>query len=280
MKIGYSTWGMPTVSADDAIESLARIGFDAFEITVIPGYSTELDTLDPAERQRIRQLIARSGLELTAIAGHRSLIATDPAEHAEHWRRLTGAVDLAVDLAGPSWVPVLDTTGGGRPDEWDDIKGRLVDRTGELCRYAAGRGVVVAMEPHVHSALNSIDRVLWLLDKVGSPALKVAFDISHFNVQGVHYSVSVPALAKYSVFTHVKDERGVAPDFEFLIPGEGEFDYVGYLRAMHAAGYTRDITVEVSMMVQRRPHYDPIAAAEQSYRVLSAAFADAGVPRG
>ena len=27
--------------------------------------------------------------------------------------------------------------------------------------------------------------------------------------------------------THVKDERGIAPDHEFLIPGEGEMDYPG-----------------------------------------------------
>jgi hypothetical protein len=32
-------------------------------------------------------------------------------------------------------------------------------------------------------------------------------------------------------------------------------------------------------MVQRRPDYDPLAAAEQSYRVLAQAFEEAGVLR-
>jgi sugar phosphate isomerase/epimerase len=67
------------------------------------------------------------------------------------------------------------------------------------------------------------------------------------------------------------------PDYEFLIPGEGVFDYVAYLRAMQVAGYTGFITPEVSVMVQRRPNYDPLAAAAQSYTTLAAAFARAGI---
>jgi hypothetical protein len=49
---------------------------------------------------------------------------------------------------------------------------------------------------------------------------------------------------------------------------------------MQAAGYAGHIGVEISLMVQRRPDYDEIAAAEQSYRVLDRAYREAGVPRG
>ena len=45
MKIGYSTWGMPKLPVDTALAHLARLGFDGVELTVIPGFSTELDTL-------------------------------------------------------------------------------------------------------------------------------------------------------------------------------------------------------------------------------------------
>jgi sugar phosphate isomerase/epimerase len=71
----------------------------------------------------------------------------------------------------------------------------------------------------------------------------------------------------------------VVPDFEFLIPGEGEMDYPRYLRAMAGAGYNGHIVVEVSKMVQARPDYDPLAAATQSYEVLAAAFETAGISR-
>ena len=69
------------------------------------------------------------------------------------------------------------------------------------------------------------------------------------------------------------------PDYEFLIPGEGEMDYPRYLKGMDKAGYQGHIVVEISIMVQRRPSYDPLAAATQSYNVLAKAFTDAGLVR-
>jgi sugar phosphate isomerase/epimerase len=89
----------------------------------------------------------------------------------------------------------------------------------------------------------------------------------------------VPQLVPYTVHTHVKDERGIAPHHEFLIPGEGEMDYVAYLKAMDRAGWTEHITVEISLMVQARPDFDALAAATQSYRVLAQAFEEAGIAR-
>ena len=56
-------------------------------------------------------------------------------------------------------------------------------------------------------------------------------------------------------------------------------DYVRYLRAMERVGYAGHIVVEISIMVQRRPDYDPLAAAARSYDVLSRAFAEAGIQR-
>ncbi len=89
----------------------------------------------------------------------------------------------------------------------------------------------------------------------------------------------VRKLAPVSLHTHVKDERGIAPNHAFLIPGEGELDYPRYLKGMQRAGYDGHIVVEVSLMVQSRPDYDPLAAATQSYRVLAAAFDESGIQR-
>jgi sugar phosphate isomerase/epimerase len=120
---------------------------------------------------------------------------------------------------------------------------------------------------------------LWLLEQIDSPGLTIHFDISHFNVQGMTMEPVIAQLAPHSAHTHVKDERGVAPDHEFLIPGEGEMDYVRYLTAMQRAGYSGHIAVEISLMVQRRADYGALKAASQSSRVLARAFDDAGIAR-
>ena len=279
MKLGYSTWGMPKVPVDEALAHLAGLGFDGVELTVIPGYTTELSKLDAVERSRIRQLLQKHHLMLPAIAAHSSLLSNDKETHAANMARLKGAVDLAVEWAQGDIIPAIDTTPGGKPAEWDAVRDLLVERTRELVEYAQARNVTIAMEPHVGAVIDTPEKVLQLLALVDSPYLKVNFDISHFNIQGLAIEETVAALAPHTVHTHVKDERGLVPDFEFLIPGEGDFDYVTYLKAMQAHGYDGFISVEISIMVQRRPDYDPLAAATLSYETLSRAFIEAGIPR-
>ena len=279
MKIGYSTWGMPTLPIDTALEHLAALGFDGVELTVIPGFSTELDTLDSAERKRIRQLLDRHGLDLPAVAAHQPMLSTEDDVHAENWRRLTASAGLCVDLAGTDGVPVLNTTLGSNPNEWNSQQNLILERVGALVDYCTSREVVLAIEPHVGDGLNSPERSLWLLEEINSAYLKLNFDISHFEVQGMSTAQVVQLLAPHSAHTHVKDQRGLVPDYEFLIPGEGPFDFVEYLKLMQKAGYDGYITAEVSMQVQGRPDYDPLGAAELTYRTLNSAFRETGISR-
>jgi sugar phosphate isomerase/epimerase len=279
MKIGYCTWGMPQVEMDDAIPYLADLGYDGVEITVIPGYTTELSTLTSEERRRIKKLFMDHNLEMPAIAGHTSLLDPDVKQHAVNMKRLRATVELAADLTMGELIPCLDTTPGGKPDEWTTIKERLLNETGALVDFGAQHGVTLALEPHIGCCLCDVERTLWLLEQINSPYLKLNYDISHFDVAGIPTAESVAALAPHTIHTHVKDQRGKTPDYEFLIPGEGDFDYVEYLHAMKAAGYDDYITVEVSIMVQKRDTYDPLAAATLSYQTLSGAFEEAEISR-
>lgn len=279
MQLGYMTWGMPTVPVDVALRHLADLGYDGVELTVIPGYTTELSTLDSAERRRIAELLKRYNLALPAVAGHTPLLTNTAEEWAQNLDRLKRTADLCADWATADGTPDLDTTVGGKPGEWEARKELLIERIHELADYTESRGVTLAVEHHVHSILDTPAITVELLQTVNRESVKTNFDISHFNVIGVPIEESVAALAPFTSHTHVKDERGTVPDFEFLIPGEGEFDYVTYLKAMRRHGYEGFITAEVSIMVQRRPNYDPLAAATQTYEVLSRAFQEAGIER-
>jgi sugar phosphate isomerase/epimerase len=279
MRLSHSTWGMPQIPIEVAVAHCAALGFDGLELTVIPGWSFDAAGLDRGERRRIRALYDDHRLELCGLSGNTPLLVEDPAVHAEHMARLRDYLDLAADLQHPGERLTVSTTSGGEPDDWDKVKGMLLDRFGELAEYAHRAGVMIGVEPHVGAALHRPDQALWLRERIDSPGLTIHFDISHFNVQGMAMEPVIAQLAPHSAHTHVKDERGVAPGHEFLIPGEGEMDYVRYLRAMRQAGYDGHIVVEISLMVQRRPDYDPLAAASQSYRVQDQAFAEAGIAR-
>jgi inosose dehydratase len=235
--------------------------------------------MDNTERKRVLQLIQDYGLEVPAVAGHTSLVEQDAELHERNMKRLRDTVDLCVEWTMGDRPPALDTTAGGKPEEWDALKPQLVDRIGALVEYGASRDVVIAIEPHFATSISTPERMLELIDLINSPYLKVNFDISHFNISGYSITKSVELMAPVTEHTHIKDERGQVPDFEFLIPGEGEFDYVTYLKEMQRLGYTGHITAEISIMVQRRPNYDALAAAKQTYAVMARAFELAGIPR-
>ncbi len=279
MQLSFSTWAMPNTTIETAIAYCADLGFDGLELTVMPGWTTDAALLDWPARRRVRDLYDSHHLELCGFSGHTALLEDNATRLAANLDRFRTYLDLASELQRPGERLSVCSTSSGSPGDWESVKFALVERFGLLAEYADSVGVVVAAEPHVHAALHLPDQALWLVNQIRSPGFRIHFDVSHFNVQGLDMDQVVAQLAPVSAHTHVKDERGLEPDFEFLIPGEGDMDYVRYLRAMANANYEGHITVEISQRVQRRAGYDPFVAAARSYQVLADAFEVAGVSR-
>ena len=277
MRLGFSAWAMAEMPVAEQIELVRGAGYAGIEL--VSGAQASLDALRTTadERRQIRRLLDEAGLDLPSIAGHGNLMEKDPGRRDEGKRRVEAAIDLAADLAGAEGSPCVVCMGYGRPDEYEQVREQLAEGFGALARYAEGRGVVVALEPHVGQAMDLPENVKWLMERVGSAHFRLNFDNSHFEVMGCALDEYVPLLAPYAVHTHVKDQRGISPDYEFLVPGEGEFDYAHYLTAMEQAGYNGFITVEISKQVQNRQGYDPAAVATRSFETLSAAAAEAGM---
>jgi sugar phosphate isomerase/epimerase len=277
--LSHGGWGMPTVPIDVAVEHCARLGFDGYTIAVKPGWTTDAANLDAAERKRMLGLFDQHGLTLAGISGQTALLPDSDEEAARTVALMHEYLDLAADLQRPGHPLPVCLSAGAKPDQWAALKGKLVDRLGDLARHAERVGSIAAIEPHVSTVLRDPADVLWLLEQVNSPALKIDLDTSHFNTQGMDIEAVIAQLGPQTVHVEVKDERGLYPDHEFLIPGEGACDYVTILKALDRVGYDGFVDVEISFMVQHRPGYDPLAVAEQSYRVLAPAFEAAGLPR-
>jgi sugar phosphate isomerase/epimerase len=277
MRISYCTWSAMNVDIEELIPAVSRIGYHGIELAATPRFTTDLYELDAVRRARILELLDEHGLALSAVAGHTSMCETDPERNAANLQRLRDTIDLAAALHREGEQPVVASLVGGKEEAWDEIKERLAERVYALGEYAAERGVILAVEPHCGTALYLPDKVEWLLQAVDHPAVRLNFDISHFDIRGIGIDECVPQMAPLSVHTHVKDQRGLYPDHEFLTPGSGPFDFVHYLTAMDAAGYTGWIGMEVSVMVQRKPGYDPFVDAALGYYALVHAFNESGV---
>ena len=256
------------------IRLVSRAGYLGICLVSGPELPFDAMRIDHAERRRTRRLLDEAGLAVTAIASHVNLLEADAAR----LDRVRTALEVAADLAADAGPPPVITMGYGTPEGYAVQRQVLAERFGELASHASRTGGVVALEPHVGQAMDLPEKVVWLLQAVNSPHFRLNLDNSHFEVMGRDLDDYLPMLVPWAVHTDLKDQRGRSPDHEFLVPGEGAFDYARYLRAMYALGYTGYVTVEISAMVQRRPGYDPGDVAARSFRTLTAAADAAGVP--
>ena len=278
LRLAFSAWAMPALPLERQLEIVRQTGYVG--ICLVSNAGLPLDALqsDAAERRRIREMLDSSSLALTAVAGHANMLEPDAGARAKNMARLRAGIELAADLAGPAGPPPLVTMGYGSPDAYLAQRDALAEGFAELARHAAATGGVVALEPHVGQAMDQPEKVVWLMQAVASPHFRLNFDNSHFEVMGRDMDEYVPMLVPYAVHTDLKDQRGRSPAHEFLVPGEGDFKYDRYLRALDTAGYDGYLTVEISVMVQRRPGYDPAEVAARSFRTLVNASCTAGVP--
>jgi sugar phosphate isomerase/epimerase len=262
---------MATVDIEDAIPALAKIGYQGVELAVAERFPTKLESLDAKRRTLIRSLYATYGLELPAIAAHSSLLLNQRDAQQQSMNRIQGSMELALDIGGNA-PHVVITTVGGESGTWASIRDVLVDRVGDLARLAEESGTLLAIEPHVGQALHTPEQMLELLEKVSSSALKVNFDNSHFLAQGIPVEACVSMLGAHAVNTHLKGVDGVEPNFQFLTPGEDNYDYAYEFGLMAATGYNGYQTVEISMQVQARPDYDPFQHAALAFERLSSSI--------
>lgn len=206
MKIAYNTWSMPAVPYEAFIPHLARVGFEAVIITVKEGWATDLAQLTADDRRRMKALLREHRLPLAGIVGNQPIIGEDPETVRHRIQRLRDAIDLCVELAEGDAVP-MNTGSGGRSQDWEAKHQQLVDRVGELVDYAAPKGVVVCLEPHVSATLDTPERSAWLVDHIDSPYCKLDFDASHFEVVGIAMEEYVPLLAPRSASVEIKDQH-------------------------------------------------------------------------
>lgn len=255
MKLSGANYGMPTTPIDQALAFHAELGLEAIELTVLPGYTTALEAWTHPERARVRALLRQHGLAVSGIADFQSLVGDDPVSVLAHHR---GAIDLAAELESG----VVPFTSGGGVADWSLVRTRLIDNIGSLASHAERAGVTLALKAHANGAVSRPYQLVDLIEQVASPAFRLCFDMSHYEVQGLSIDQAMRPLLALSVHVEVKASVDRAPRQTYMIPGEPDCqsDFAGQFKLMHALGFDGYVVPEMSVHVYRRPGYDPFAA--------------------
>lgn len=272
---GFSLYGMKSLPLNDALQLCADIGYSGVELALMPGFHCDPATLDRTARSDLRKRLQDLTLGLPALMENLPILV-DATKQRSNLDRLRLAAELALDLGSDS-PPVIETILGGKPAEWNDVRNKMVDLLGEWARIAAEKRVTIAVKAHVSSALHLPEDAVWLVEQVGSRWIKLAYDYSHFQRQGLDMAESVKIMLPQTVFVHIKDNVDVGGKTEFALPGDGSTDYPKLLKLLRDGGYSGAVVVEVSGQVFGKPGYNPAAAARRCYQQIQPAFRAAGL---
>ena len=230
------------------IGAVAELGWNRLELRTIGG--TPVADLDEDAFRHAVEHLASAG---TTVVGVASKIGD--------WSRpVTG--DFAADVReldvlarrcaalGTPLVRVMSYPSDGLDErEWGR---RARERLRELARRAEDHGLVLAHENCAGWAGDRADRMLDLVTGIGSPALRLLFDIGNGVAHGYPPLPTLRDVVPHVVHVHVKDARTDAGETVFVPPGEGEAQVAACLDVLFRNGYGGVLSIEPH--VRLRPH--------------------------
>jgi inosose dehydratase len=276
--LGFGTYGMKSLTTEQAIRAIGDIGFDSVMVDCVAGWDADPANMSSARRADVRALLKDRGLKLPALEDDLRAGADDK-KNAQQEEHLKAVAQLCHDLS-PDMPAIIETTLGGR-DEWPKAKPLFLSRLESWAKVAEASDVTIAIKPHADTSMSRTEQALEVFRELGPQSrIKLCYDYSHFVFTDVSMEQTIRMSLPWTVSVVMKDAVMENRKRVFKIPGEtGSIDYPAMLKQFYAGGYRGDFSCEISAMVWHKPGYDGVAAAKQCFKNLAPAFTAAGVPR-
>lgn len=233
---------------DDAVaQRLRREGFVGCSC-VFPDFTQPT----AAELDRLRSTLWHNGVGVAQVNGrYAALVHPDPAQRQAGIAGLQAGVQVCARLQGDNLYVrpgSMNPDGDWRPHPENHDPAtldRLVDSLRQVAHSAEDAGVVLAIEGHTVSPLDTAATLRTVLDRVGSPALKFNLDPVNFVscVQDVYHSRRVvdelfDRLGGVCWALHAKDmalDNGLVVHISEVVMGRGHMDLAYMLQRFQAA---------------------------------------------
>ncbi len=215
----------------DRIDRVADCGLSAFEFW--GWHNKDL----PAVRERADRL----GLQIAAMGCDSTGALVDPNNTAAWVEGAKESIGKAVEFGVPT---AIVTTGNELPLPREVQHAAIVAGLRAIAPVAEAKGITLVLEPlnirvdHGGYYLATSDEGFEILDEVGSPRVKLLYDIYHQQITEGHLIPRITANIDRIGHFHCADVPG---RFE---PGTGEINYVNVFRAIAETDYAGYIGLE------------------------------------
>jgi len=225
-RLGACDWSLGKRQDIEVFAAAEEVGLDGVEVTFDGDSSTGL--LSEAVRQQYLAEAKKRGLSICsmAIGGLNQIpYASDPK--AEMW--VEESIDVMVKLGLQVALVPFFMRGEIKGD--DALQATVIARLKKVAPKAEKAGVTLALE----TALNAEEHMR-ILDAVGSPAVKVYYDVSNMLRRGNDIYREIPQLGPRIARVHLK-EKG-------CLLGQGDVDFVRVRKALESIGYHDWLVIE------------------------------------
>ncbi|MBN1680961.1 MAG: sugar phosphate isomerase/epimerase [Anaerolineae bacterium] len=182
MQIACHTWSYNNLSLEDAVGTIARLGFRYIDLGTGPHLDIDSAAAYPeAEAAKILRLLQQFNLTLTDLYLMLPFInAPDPARRGSELALFEQLIPFAVALRTPG---ITVSPGIVHRDGIDHSLARAVPALMRMLQAAEDTDLRVSFEAHMDSVAQTPEQALLLLEAV--PGLSLTLDYSHFVYQGI-----------------------------------------------------------------------------------------------
>src|SRR5262245_18654800 len=149
--LGFSFYGMKSLSINAALKAIAEIGYDCVELPVMSDWPADSARFDAGARRELRGQLTERELRLTSLMENLPALGDD-AQHRGNLDRLKRAAEMARDLGRDKAVPLVETILGGKAGEFEAVRDRLAERVTAYARVMQDAEVTLAVKAHIGNA--------------------------------------------------------------------------------------------------------------------------------
>ncbi len=200
----------------------------------------------------IKKALADNGLRLAAFQGNSAGRMVDANDHALYLDGVKKGIEVAKELGAMNMFLMSDILQEDRtvkpmdkPIGDAEKEANSIGMLKKIAPLVEKAGVTAVIEPlnttvdHAGYSLCHTAPAAALLDKVGSPNIRLLYDAYHMQIMEGNLIANIRAFHQYFGHFHLADVPG---RFE---PGTGELNYYNILKALAATGYDRIVGFEL-----------------------------------
>jgi len=195
-KLAVCDWTIGKRTNPEAFEVAKRIGIDGVQVDFGNG-EKDLPLFDPALQKRYLETSKEQGIEISSLAmGTLNNVPYKSDPRTEAW------VERAIDVSVVMGTNVILLAFFGNGDLKGDKAGtdEVVRRLRKVAPKAEDAGVYLGIESWL-----SAEQHMDILDRVGSPAVKVYYDVANSHKAGYDIYSEIRKLGKNICEFHAKD---------------------------------------------------------------------------